>query len=155
MRNEPSYIIVGTVAWRRIYYIIFSWISYTNWRLTRYAKMRVVHVPGCKERFPRQWIQRKPLVSDPDTQHGTCITHMPWCTSGSLTRGGGENVTGITGACTTRNFYVSGKRPMLSEIQRNSSKRICFSQIANLIQNTAFENIVSEVSSASSRPKIR
>ena len=44
---------------------------------------------------------------------------------------------------------------MLSEIQRNSSKRIRFSQIENLIQNIAFENIVSEVSSALSRPKIR
>ena len=111
MRNEPSYIIVGTVAWRRIYYIIFSCISYTNWRLTRYAKIRVVHAPGCKERFPRQWIQRKPLVSDPDIQHGTWITHMPWCTSGSLTRGGGENVAGISGACTTRNFTYLAKGP--------------------------------------------
>ena len=33
--------------------------------------------------------------------------------SGSLSRGGGENVPGIPGACATRDFAVSGKRPML------------------------------------------
>ena len=31
--------------------------------------------------------------------HGTCVTHVPWCMSGSLTCGGGENVPGIPGAC--------------------------------------------------------
>ena len=36
--------------------------------------------------------------------HGTCVTHVPWCMSGSLTRGGGENVPGISGAYATRNF---------------------------------------------------
>ena len=32
----------------------------------------------CQERFPRHRLQRKPLVSDPDMQHGTCVTHAPW-----------------------------------------------------------------------------
>ena len=27
--------------------------------------------------------------------HGTCVTHVPWCMSGSLARCGGENVPGI------------------------------------------------------------
>ena len=36
--------------------------------------------------------------------HGTCVTHMPWCMSGSLARGGGENVSGIPAACANRNF---------------------------------------------------
>ena len=31
--------------------------------------------------------------------HGTCVTHVPWCISGSLTCGDGENVPGIPGAC--------------------------------------------------------
>ena len=31
--------------------------------------------------------------------HGTCVTHVPWCMSGSLTHVGGENVPGIPGAC--------------------------------------------------------
>ena len=111
MGNEPSYMIVGTVAWRRIYYIIFSYISYTNLRLTRYGKLRVVYVPGCRKRFPCHWFKRKPPVSDPDIQHGTCVTHVPWCISGSLTRGGVENVPGILGACTTRNFTYLTKGP--------------------------------------------
>ena len=36
--------------------------------------------------------------------HGTCATHVPWCMSGLLNRGGGENVLGIPGACATHNF---------------------------------------------------
>ena len=56
----------------------------------------------CRERFPRHRLQRKPLVSDPGMHHGTCVTHVPWCMSGSLARVGGENVPGITGTCATR-----------------------------------------------------
>ena len=58
----------------------------------------------CQERFPRHQLQRKPLVSDPGMHHGTCVTRVPWCMSGSLTRCGGEHVPGIPGACATRNF---------------------------------------------------
>ena len=72
-----------------------------NGPLTRYAKLRVAHAPGT---FPRHRLQRKLLVSDTSMHHGTCVTHVPWCMSGSLTRGGGENVHGIPGACTTRHF---------------------------------------------------
>ena len=28
-----------------------------------------------------------PLFSDPDIHHGTCVTHVPWCMSGSLNSG--------------------------------------------------------------------
>ena len=28
--------------------------------------------------------------------HGTCVTHVPWCMSGSLTRGGGETFPAFT-----------------------------------------------------------
>ena len=38
--------------------------------------------------FPRRRIQRKPRVSDPGMQHGTCVKHVPWRMSGLLTRGG-------------------------------------------------------------------
>ena len=41
---------------------------------------------GCRECFPRHQLQRKPLVSDPGMYHGTCVTHVPWCMSASLTR---------------------------------------------------------------------
>ena len=58
----------------------------------------------CCKRFPLHWLQRKLQVSDPNMHQGTCITHVPWCMSGSLTHVGRENVPGIPGACATRHF---------------------------------------------------
>ena len=62
--------------------------------------------------FPRRRIKRKLLVSDPGMHHGTCVTHVPWCMSGSLTRSGGENVPGIPGVCApaigNRTYLVRG-----------------------------------------------
>ena len=66
----------------------------------------------CRERFSRHRLQRKPQVSDPDMHHGTCVTHVPWCMSGSLTSGGGENVPGIPGACATCNFTYLVRGPL-------------------------------------------
>ena len=63
------------------------------------------------ERLPRHRLQRKLLASDPDMHHGTCVTHVPWCMSGSLNRSGGENVAGIPGACATRNFTYLARGP--------------------------------------------
>ena len=72
--------------------------------------------PNCalrmhRECFPRHRLQRKPLLSDPGMHHGTCVTHVPRCMSGSLTRGGRENVLGISGACATLNFTYLVKGP--------------------------------------------
>ena len=66
----------------------------------------------CWKRFPRNRLQRKPLVSDPDMHRGTCVTHVPWCMSGSLTSGGGENIRGIPGACATPNFMYLARGPL-------------------------------------------
>ena len=66
----------------------------------------------CRERFTRHRLQRKPLVSDPDMLHGTCVTHVPWCMSGSLTRGVGENVPGIPSACVSRIFTYLARGPL-------------------------------------------
>ena len=41
----------------------------------------------CQERFPRYQLQMKPLVSDPCMHHGTYVTCVPRCMSGSLIRG--------------------------------------------------------------------
>ena len=68
----------------------------------------------CREGFPRHKLQRKPLVSDPDMYHVTCVTS--WCMSGSLTRGGEENVPSIPGTCATRDFTYL-KRGPLGELQ--------------------------------------
>ena len=85
---------------------IVSWLLKTSEHgpLTRYVQLRVAHAPGMSETFSRRRLQRKPLLSDPGMHHGTCVTHVPWCMSGSLTWCGGGNVPGIPGACTTRNF---------------------------------------------------
>ena len=65
----------------------------------------------CRERFPRHRLRWKSPVSDPDMHHSTCVTHVPWCMPGSLNRIGGENVPGIPGACTTRNFTYLVRGP--------------------------------------------
>ena len=62
----------------------------------------------CRKRFSHHRLQRKPIVSYPGMHHGTCVTHVPCCMSGSLTRGGGENVPG---ACATHNFAYPVRGP--------------------------------------------
>ena len=44
---------------------------------------------------------------------------------GSLTRGAGQNVPGIPGACATRIFYVSGKKAIAICLSAISSPRCC------------------------------
>ena len=51
----------------------------------------------CRERFLRHRLQ----VSYPGMHHGTCVTHVPRCMSGLLTRGDVENIPGIPRACAT------------------------------------------------------
>ena len=55
-------------------------------------------------------------VSDPDMHHGTCVTHVPWCMSGSQIAisfeiGGGKNVPGIPGPCATRTLTYLVRGP--------------------------------------------
>ena len=77
------------------------------------TKTCVLHMRReCRERFLRHQLQRKPLVSDPGMHHSTCVTHVPWCMSGSLTRGGGETVPGIPGACATLKFTYLARSPL-------------------------------------------
>ena len=47
----------------------------------------------------------------------TCVTHGPWCISGSLARGSGGSVPGIPGACTTSNFAYLVRGPWHSLLQ--------------------------------------
>ena len=78
--------------------------------LTRYVKLRVAYVPGCRERFPRHRVLAIP----------TCITarvpRMP-CMPGSLTIGflcsRWRGKRSQHSRCMHYpQFYVSGKRPM-------------------------------------------
>ena len=70
----------------------------------------------CRWRFPCHRLQRRPLVSHPIMHRGTCVTHVPWCMSGSLTRGGGESAPGIPGACATRNFTYLVRSPLRTRL---------------------------------------
>ena len=65
----------------------------------------------CREHFLRHRLQRKHLSSDPGMHHGTGVTHVSWCMSGSLTSGGGSKRPGIPGACATRNFTYLVRGP--------------------------------------------
>ena len=49
--------------------------------LIRYVKIAGAHTPGMPGTF-----SPPPRVSDPDIHHGTCVTHVPWCMLGSLTK---------------------------------------------------------------------
>ena len=70
----------------------------------------------CRERFLRHRLQMKPLVSYPGVHHGTCHTHVSWCMSESITRGGGENIPGIPGACTNHSFAYLVRGPCMPTI---------------------------------------
>ena len=77
-----------------------------------------------RERFPRHRFQRKPLVSDPGMHHCTCVTHVPWCMSGSLARGGWENVPGIPGTWQMiKNTHILGRELGPSRVSPNQRSR--------------------------------
>ena len=71
----------------------------------------VVHAPGIPGMFSHHWLQKIPLISDPGIHHDKGVTHVQLCMSGSLSRGGGDNVPGIAGACATRNFTYLARGP--------------------------------------------
>ena len=83
--------------------------------LDRHVKLRVVHALGMPGRFSL------PLRdSDFDMHHGTCLTRVPSCMTGSLTSGflssrwRGKRSRHSRHMHNPR-FYVSGKRPMAEE----------------------------------------
>ena len=75
--------------------------------------MWVAHAPGMSGTFS----PTPPRVSGPDMHYDTCVTHVPWCMSGSLTRGfHWSRWRGKRSRHSRRmrnpQFYVSGKRPI-------------------------------------------
>ena len=88
-------------------------VIFRRWEWYRYTKIRVAHAPGMPGMFTPPPTSRKPLFIDPGMHHGTCMMHVPWCVSGSLTRGGGENITRYSRRRRNPQFCVSGMRPMV------------------------------------------
>ena len=77
-----------------------------------WASCHIRNIVGCTcamnagKVFPRRRLQSKQLACDPGMHHGTCVTHVPWCMSGSLTSSDGEKVPGIRGACAPANLRI-------------------------------------------------
>ena len=106
IRSEKHIVSTFLIKWK------ISWLKPASMRLlpdTQNCGLRVRR--ESRERFPRHRLQSKPLVSDPGMHHGTCVTHVPLCMSGSLNRSGGENVPGVPGACANRNFAYLARGP--------------------------------------------
>ena len=78
----------------------------------------------CRQRFIGHRLQRIPLVSNPGMHHATCVTHLPWCMSGSLTRGGGEKVPGILSACATRTITYQVRGPCHTVWSQTSNEHL-------------------------------
>ena len=89
--------IIDSSMWARIQSSIISLVEWASYQIRKIAGCACAGNAGNVS--PRRQFQRKPLVSDPGMHHGTCVTHVPWCMSGSLTCDDGENVPGIPGAC--------------------------------------------------------
>ena len=53
-----------------------------QWASCQIRKIAGTHAPGMLGTF-----SPSPQVSDPDMNHGTCVTHVPWCMPRSLTSG--------------------------------------------------------------------
>ena len=92
----PLCIVLKQTVWFQVALISPS-LSWTSYQIHKIAGCACAGNAG--NVFPRRRFQRKLLVSDPGMHHGTCVTHVPWCMSGSLTCSDGENVPGIPGAC--------------------------------------------------------
>ena len=90
--------------------------GYFNGPLARYVKLWVAHAPGMPGTS-----SPPPRVTDPDMHHGTCVTHVPWWMSGSLTSGflwsrWRRKRSRHSRRMRNPQFYVSGKRPMRSVV---------------------------------------
>ena len=90
--------------------------SSPNRPLNRYVILRVAHASGMPGTLPPPT-----RVTDPDMHHDTCVTHVPWCTPGSLTSGSLQspwrwNVPGIPGAWATDKFTYLVRGPLPTQI---------------------------------------
>ena len=51
----------------------------------QWVSCQIRKIAGCACAGNAGNVSPPPKVSDPDMHHGTCVTHVPWCTQGSLT----------------------------------------------------------------------
>ena len=80
------------MSWFIFHWNWFLWLRSTgiqHW-FRQYVKLRIAHAQGIPETFSLPQTLKRPLISNPSMHYGTCVSHVPWCMSGSLNRGGGE-----------------------------------------------------------------
>ena len=67
---------------RRCKFVLCYFPFCQSWASCQIRQLVGAHAPGMPGTF-----SLPPRVSNPDMHHGTCLTHVPWCMPGSLTRG--------------------------------------------------------------------
>ena len=82
------------------------------WASYQIRKMRAAHATGMPGTF-----SPPPRISDPEMHHGTCVRHVPWCMSWSLTSGflwfrWRRKRSRYSRRMRNLQFNVSGKRPV-------------------------------------------
>ena len=107
-----SFQVVVSNTYRTLFIKPTEVLASSNGPLTRYLKLQVAHAPWMPRTF-----SPPPLVSDLGMHHDTCVTHVPWCMSGSLTRGWQGKRSRHSRRMRNPQFYVSGKRPVQSHLQ--------------------------------------
>ena len=95
-RTSPRSKTSGSLKCTRVcFYIDYPPKLVINTIRVQWASCQIRKLTGCAcagnagNVFPVTDFKGKPLVSDPDMHHGTCVTDVQWCISGSLTLGGG------------------------------------------------------------------
>ena len=108
-----------SIIYRGLYIVLAKSALYITHPIKSMGLLSDIYDFGSRMRcFPRHRLQRKLLVSDLGMHHGTCVTHVPWCMSGSLTRGGGENIPSISGTCATGNYMYLVRGPLVRQVKQ-------------------------------------
>ena len=81
-----------------------------------WASYQIRKIVGCAYAGNAGNVSPPPKVSDPDMHHGTCVTHVPWCMTRSLTSGflwswWRRKCFRHSRRMCNPQFYVSGKKP--------------------------------------------
>ena len=100
----------------------YVWCIHIHGPLTRNVKFWVACAPGMLGTFS------PPLTSIETASYRSqhVSRHVPWCMSGSLTRGGKENDPGIPDACATRNFTYLVRGPWVEILIHAQSLRMVY-----------------------------
>ena len=107
-----------TTGWDNVYSVhryIYESPRLSQLITAQWASCQIREIAGCAG-IPGTF--SPPLrISDPDMHHGTCVTHVPWCMTGSLTSGFlWSRWRGKSSRHSRRTrkprFYISGKVPI-------------------------------------------